>query len=165
MVPLALLGALGLVAQPNGPSWFRVQLRAGPSSTVFEHTWLKTPPTSLDTLCGTNRFCVSIGSHSLWFFFALQPDVLVHSRDEETLQKRAIDVRLIKEDSYGGVTVSNDLAAALAQLPVHALEARIRASALQESAPCAARVRTNPEVIRLLADAATNKAIRRLGVY
>ena len=162
---LALAATARALQQPPSSSWLRVSL-AQPTGApaVVEHGWRRTPPVGLEALFGTNRLGVAVGPHTLWFEYRLNRDVIAHAATREDLE-HAVQVTLSEAQAYRTVAVSPDVARALREASLHGLEARVRASALQLSAECAARVGDDPTLTNELARCVVGLAFARMNVF
>lgn len=146
-------------------SVLRVHLRGSDPAAVIEHAWQKQPPVSCDALFGTSRFALSIGEHSLWFAYKLNPQVIQHAHDDGAL-RHAVEVALSEELRYGHVSLSSDLAEALRHgLDFNGLAARVRASSMQCGGRCAQRVAQEPRIVRVLSDEILRQALVSIGVF
>lgn len=152
---------LAVTTHPLKSSWLRVRLGPSPDGVV-EHGWLRTPPVSVDALFGTRRFAVTVAEHAIWYAYDLNSDVITHARTRDDL-RHAVDVHL--SQPYDSVAVSTDVADALREAPLHGLEARVRASALQAGGACAERVGYDPKVTTELARCVMQQALAKVGVF
>lgn len=163
---LALATSARALQQQPQPSWLRVSLAQQQTGApaVVEHGWRRTPPVGLEALFGTNRLGVAVGPHTLWFEYHLNRDVIAHAATRNDLE-HAVQVTLSEAQAYRTVAVSPDVARALREASLHGLEARVRASALQLSAECAARVGDNPTITNELAWCVAKDAFAWMGVF